>query len=50
MSNNSDSNLSFIFGFLCICSGVGLLISKNYVAGLLAILLGLAGIFGKEGR
>jgi hypothetical protein len=50
MSNNTDSNLGFIFSLLCICSGVGFLISESYVAGIFSILLGLAGIFGKEGR
>ena len=51
MSNDSSGpNLSFIFGLWCICSGIWLFIEESYVAGCFAMLLGLAGIFGKEGR
>ncbi len=50
MSNEKDNNFKYILFILFICSGVGLLIDESYVAGCLAILLGLAGFIGTEGH
>jgi hypothetical protein len=50
MSNDKDQNFKHILFILFICSGVGFLIAESYVAGCIAILLGIAGFIGTEGN